>query len=563
MAGCGYLLGDGVAADGADLLLAAGIRAGRLDGGLPVAVAVLAGCNMLVKIKGELMCLLCQSCTLGGGVYLSRCRVHTADGGLHLADLVVALCLHLGKLCADECVVLIGALIGQSEVAQTVNGPVVAGLPALGQDLVAAALPADRGECAVEAVGLFCREACASEAADLVALVHVGGQNGQVRNCNGVLAVLHCKPLNGGCLHGAGGLDLEDVPLEIAGVADTVDLVEVDHILCAEILGRFDSGSHGDDLAVLDIGDGKVGAYGVCGGELLAACEVVKAVYHAGIDAGVGVGGTEVDGVLGLIADIGSGLLCDLDDLIRCDDILGVVKVDKADSAHVRADGDHVGGELDRNVLVAGVVFDIPDFLLVADENARALLGTDSVVNVHQQLNALFSGACFAEENSGHVTFAHAAADHRVKRLEVAVALPAERDHCGNGNALLVRAALLHRGVCVRSVAVGAHAAEIIVGNGGVGVAIVAEGVGKAVAAFVYAACGMLAVLAYISDLVVAVGVVLASRHEGGAVGREIRADIYHRAGRSTADTDRSDRCNGHCANHKLLFEVHVDFSFR
>ena len=89
-----------------------------------------------------------------------------------------------------------------------------------------------------------------------------------------------------------------------------------------------------------------------------------------------------------------------------------------------------------------------------------------------------------------------------------------------------------------------------------------AEGVGKAVAAFVYAAGCVLAVLAYIGDLVVAVRVVLASCHKGGAVGRQIRANIYHRAGRCTADTDRSDRRNGHCANHKLLFKVHVDFPF-
>ena len=160
------------------------------------------------------------------------------------------------------------------------------------------------------------------------------------------------------------------MPFEVRGVADAVYLVEVDHILCAELLCRLDGGGHGDDLAVFYVGDGKIIARCVCGGELLAADKVVKAVHHAGVDAGVGVGCAKVDGVGGLVADIGSRLLCDLDDLIRGDDIVGIVKVDKADSAHVGADGYHVGGELDCNVLVAGVVFNIPDFLLVADENA-------------------------------------------------------------------------------------------------------------------------------------------------------------------------------------------------
>ena len=305
------------------------------------------------------------------------------------------------------------------------------------------------------------------------------------------------------------------MPFEISGVADAVYLVEVYHFLCGDLVARFNRSAHGADLAVFYIGDGEVCAGDAGLVKLIAAKQVVKAVYHTVVDAGVGVGCTEVDGVFGLVADIGTGLLCDLDYLVGGDDILGVVEVNKSDCAHVGAYGNHARGELDCNVLMTGVVFDIPDLFLVAYQNAGAFLCADRVVDVKQQLNALLCRACFAEQNGGHVAFAHSAADHRVNGLKVAAALPAECDHCGNGNTLFVCAAFLHRSVGVSAVAVGADAAEIVIARCGVGVAVVAEGVGKAVAALIYAACRMLAVFADIGDLVIAVGVVLTSCHKG------------------------------------------------
>ena len=139
---CGDSLGNGVAADGADLLLAACVRAGRFKGGFPLAVVVLAVYDVLVQGEGKLVSFLCQSCALLGCIDLCRSGVHIAYRSFHFGDLVIALLLHDREICVDHCLILIGAVGKQSVVAQRVNGPVVALFPTLGENLVAVAFPA-------------------------------------------------------------------------------------------------------------------------------------------------------------------------------------------------------------------------------------------------------------------------------------------------------------------------------------------------------------------------------------------------------------------------------------
>lgn len=295
-----------------------------------------------------------------------------------------------------------------------------------------------------------------------------------------------------------------------------------------------------DDLAVLDVGDGEVLSLEGIGG----VGAVVQEVVHAADEPGVGrpgriaaVGLVDVDGVGLGIADEGLRLLCDLNELIGSDDVLRIVQADQADRTHVWVDGDHAGGELDGDVLGAGVVLNVPDLVLVADQHAGALLSADGVVDVQQQIHALLGSGGLAEQDRGHVALAHAAADHGIGLSDGAVGV--QRNHGGDGDTLFIRAALLHGGVGVGTVAVGADAGGVVVGDGGVGVAVVGEGVGKAVAALVDAAGGVLAVLADVGNLVIAVGIVLASRHEGRTVRGIIGADIHHRAGRRTDDAQK------------------------
>ena len=80
--------------------------------------------------------------------------------------------------------------------------------------------------------------------------------------------------------------------------------------------------------------------------------------------------------------------------------------------------------------------------------------------------------------------------------------------------------------------AIRAHTGGVVIGGSSVGVAVMGEGVGEAVAALVYAAGGIFAVLVNMGNLVVAVAIVLTSRHEGRTVVCQVRAHIDHGAGR-------------------------------
>ena len=84
------------------------------------------------------------------------------------------------------------------------------------------------------------------------------------------------------------------------------------------------------------------------------------------------------------------------------------------------------------------------------------------------------------------------------------------------------------------TITIGAHTGKVVIGGGGIGVTVVSEGVREAVAALVYVAGGVLTMLIYIGDLVVAVAAVLTSRHEGRTVVCQVGAHIDHGAGRRT-----------------------------
>ena len=92
--------------------------------------------------------------------------------------------------------------------------------------------------------------------------------------------------------------------------------------------------------------------------------------------------------------------------------------------------------------------------------------------------------------------------------------------------------------------AVGAHAGGVVIGGGGVGVAVMGEGVGKSVAALVHTPGLVLAVLIHIGNFIVAVGEVLTSRQEGRAVACQIRAYIHHGAGRSAEHAQQQGGCH-------------------
>ena len=70
---------------------------------------------------------------------------------------------------------------------------------------------------------------------------------------------------------------------------------------------------------------------------------------------------------------------------------------------------------------------------------------------------------------------------------------------------------------------------------------------------------GVLAVLADVGNLVIAVGIVLASRHEGRTVRGIIGADIHHRAGRRTDDAQKRRDGQGRHHEPELFHRFHVN----
>ena len=145
---------------------------------------------MLVELQGQGVRLLGQGGALPGGVCLRLVTAHFGQSGLHLGGLVVAELLHLGQLAVDQGIVLRRALIGQRIVGQGIHGPVVAVFPALGKDDVSTAPVAGERIGAI-GIGRGCIGGSSFLTTKLIAIVHVGGQRGEVGDGHGVLAVLH------------------------------------------------------------------------------------------------------------------------------------------------------------------------------------------------------------------------------------------------------------------------------------------------------------------------------------------------------------------------------------
>ena len=336
------------------------------------------------------------------------------------------------------------------------------------------------------------------------------------------------------------------MPLQVTCVANAFYLVEIHHILNADLAQLvLNVGVQSGDLAVLYIGNGVV--LRCQGSRRLGAAvqEVVDAAHQpsaGGAGCIVAVGFKNINGVLVLVTHKGARLLGHGDQVCGGNDILRVVQIHQADGAHIGVNSDHVGAELYGGVGVAGEVLHIPDFVLIGNEYAGFFLGTHGVIDVQQQLHALLGCGGLAEEDGGHVALAHTAADHGINAGDLFVG--PQRHHCGNGHALFVGANLLHGGMGMGLPAIGAHAGGDVIGGGGVGVAVMGEGVGESVAALVHTPGLVLAVLIHIGNFIVAVGVVLTSRQEGRAVACQIRAHIHHGAGRSTDHAQQQGGCH-------------------
>ena len=249
--------------------------------------------------------------------------------------------------------------------------------------------------------------------------------------------------------------ELEDLDLLVAGLADGGELVVAEHIVLVELAVGLDVGVERDELvARVKVGDGE---FRVVSHERVAVIfvsrvQVVQAVDHALVHllADAGIGRTEVDDVLCLVADERSGLLRHRDQVLGGDDVL-IVQIDAADDGHVGLKEDHVVVELDGDILRAAAIFNVPDLVLVADEHAGGGHAAVILVDVEQQLHALARRRGLGQDDGRDVGLfnADALALVRFRPFGVAVRVgfrhlfvAVERFGRGDGHALFVRAEL-------------------------------------------------------------------------------------------------------------------------
>ena len=341
--------------------------------------------------------------------------------------------------------------------------------------------------------------------------------------------------------------------LHIARLADGLGLKEVDGILHRELLGQLDVGVDRDDGTVLaDVADSKVGLAVVVLRKGVGAVQVVQAGCHAvRCDVAV-VGGIQIDDIGSSVAHKGTGLLGHGDQVGRGHHMVGVIQIDLAHSGDVGLHENHAGGELQGKVGVARQVLHEPGLVLVGNEHAGAAGCTGVVVDGGQQGNTLAGRGSFAQQHRGDLGFLNAVvhigvyAQHGVGAVERL----GGRDH----DAILVGAGLLIGGVLVGAVAVRADTQTVVVPAGGVAVAVVGEGVGKAVAALVHLARGVLPGGADVEQLVVIVGAqILDPAKHGGAILGEVAADIECRAGEGGRNHGKRHRTGDESRSNFLL----------
>ena len=320
--------------------------------------------------------------------------------------------------------------------------------------------------------------------------------------------------------------------LEVAGGADAGDVVVAHDIRHGEGAVDGDVGVEGNDIALgVHVGDGVVGGSDLLGGLGKGGVEVAEGAHVAAVGLLVGqVGGDVVDGVGGFVAHVGAGFLRHGDQVGGGHDIL-VVQVDQADGALVGHREGHGLAQLQGDVLRASHVLDVPGLVVVSDEDAGAALGAHGVVDAGQQVHGLLGGGALAQQHGGDLSFLDAGLlVEGVNRLH---SLAAAGEGLGgrDAQAHLIGTARLVGGVGMGAAAVRAEAGEVVIGEGGVAVAVLGEGVGEAVAALVDVASLMQARGRNVEHLVVAVGDILAAGEHGGAVSRQLGADINSGAG--------------------------------
>ena len=205
---------------------------------------------------------------------------------------------------------------------------------------------------------------------------------------------------------------------------------------------------------------------------------------------------------------------------------------------------------------MAGDVFNVPGFVLVSDEQAGAAAATRFVVDAQKQFHAFFGGGRLAQHDGDDLGFLDAGVGKGIDRFHGLRAADGFRG--ADSHAHLVGAGRLIGGVLVGAAAVRAdvvHAVAVVIAESGVAVAVVGEGVSKAVAALIDLAFGVGACGADEEKLVVAVGDVLRAGEHRRAVRRQIRADIDGRAGQRAhggkAYRQREDERDKHFGLHK------------
>ena len=473
---------------------------------------------------------------------------------------------------------LAGDLVGVGDVtAETLKREVIGILPVARIRLEAGnALPVALGilrparAVGAEGVGLFSRK-LRGRGADLITLVHAVNQHGIVRDKHVVGHVADADPAHGRGLDRTILEELEDLDLLVAGLADGGELVVAEHIVLVELAVGLDVGVERDKLvACVKVGDGELR---VVGHERVAVIfvsrvQVVQAVDHALVHllADAGIGRTEVDDVLCLVADERAGLLCHRDQVLGGDDVL-IVQIDAADDGHVGLKEDHVVVELDGDILRAAAIFNVPDLVLVADEHAGGGHAAVILVDVEQQLHTLARGGGLGQDDGRDVGLfnADALALVRFRPFGVAVRVgfrhlfvAVERFGRGDGHALFVRAELGVGVVVGLFAALGADAVIVdIVRKIGETVAVVGEiPLERSVfrAADVVVALLPLAALADEPELVVVRAVVLRAGDEGRALFDEVAADVDRRAG-GGADGRRGEGRGRHQTGAEKLFE--------
>ena len=185
--------------------------------------------------------------------------------------------------------------------------------------------------------------------------------------------------------------------LDVVGLADGLDLKEVERVFDAEFLGQLDVGVERDDAAVPADVAHRVVCFGVVVlGVGIDAVQIVQAGRHPGVVLVV-IGGVPVDDVRRCIAHESPGLLCDGDGICRCDDVIRVVEIDLADGRDVRLHKYDAVRKLEGDVGVARQVLDEPRLILVADEYAGTTGCTGVFIDGCQQGDAFAGRACLAE----------------------------------------------------------------------------------------------------------------------------------------------------------------------